>query len=174
MILTQLELRPGSVVVESGTGSGSLSHSLIRTLAPHGHLHTFDFHEKRVEAAREEFQSHGLEKFVTARQRDVCEQGFGLENVADAVFLDLPHPWDAVPHAKKAMKLAGGRICSFSPCIEQVQKSCLALKDAGFIEISTVECLIREFQVKCSGKVEVGFAQGLSLYPDISGVEQLC
>lgn len=149
MIILQLELRPGSVVVESGTGSGSLSHALARTVAPHGHLHTFDFHEERVERARKEFESHGLgSALVTARHRDVCAQGFGLEGVADAVFLDLPHPWEVVGHARKALRGRGGRLCSFSPCIEQVQKTCIELKAAGFTEISTLECLNREFQVR--------------------------
>ena len=148
MILLQLELKPGSVVVESGTGSGSLSHSFIRTIAPTGHLHTFDFHEKRVEAAHAEFQSHGVADFVTAKHADACKDGFGLEDVADAVFLDLPHPWEAIPHAKRALKRSGGRICSFSPCVEQVQKACAKMRSEGFTEIQTLECLLREFQVR--------------------------
>ena len=58
---------------------------------------------------------------MTAACRDVCADGFGLEAEADAVFLDLPHPWDAVPHAKRALKKSvDTRLCSFSPCVEQV------------------------------------------------------
>jgi len=149
LVLLQLELKPGSIVIESGTGSGSLSHSFLRTIAPTGHLHTFDFHEQRVTLARKEFEKHKLGDLVTVKQRDVCQNGFDLENVADAVFLDLPHPWDAIPHAKRALKKAqGGRICSFSPCLEQVQKACAKLDEEGFIEISTMECLLREFQVR--------------------------
>jgi len=148
MILVQLELRPGSVVVESGTGSASLSHSILRTIAPSGHLYTFDFHEQRVETAKQEFNKHGLGDKVTCVHRDVCGSGFNLENKADAVFLDLPHPWEAVPHAKAALKATGGRVCAFSPCIEQVQKTCESLKACGFNEISTLVCLLREFQVK--------------------------
>lgn len=65
MILFQLEVKPGSIVVESGTGSGSLSHNFIRAVKPLGHLHTFDFHEQRCEIARQEFANHGLSDFVT-------------------------------------------------------------------------------------------------------------
>merc|ERR1719167_1311128 len=148
MIILQLELKPGSVVIESGTGSGSLSHSLIRTIAPTGHLHTFDFHQQRSEKAGLEFKEHGIDHLVTSTHRDVCEDGFGLEDKADAVFLDLPHPWLCVPHAKKAMKKSGGRLCSFSPCIEQVQQTAEGLKKHGFTEVSTMECLLREFQVR--------------------------
>lgn len=65
MILLQLEIKPGSIVVESGTGSGSLSHSFLRSVRPHGHLHTFDFHEQRCEIARGEFKDHGIGDYVT-------------------------------------------------------------------------------------------------------------
>ena len=60
MVSLQLELWPGSVVVESGTGLGSLSHALARTVAPRGHLHTSDFRAERVQKARVKFAEHGL------------------------------------------------------------------------------------------------------------------
>ncbi|PNF31726.1 tRNA (adenine(58)-N(1))-methyltransferase catalytic subunit TRMT61A [Cryptotermes secundus] len=109
MIIFQLEIKPGSVVVESGTGSGSLSHALIRCIKPQGHLYTFDFHEYRVSVAREEFEAHGIGQFVSVEKRDVCQDGFGTElnGKADAVFLDLPHPWEAVPHAAASIKDLG-------------------------------------------------------------------
>lgn len=109
MILYQLEVKPGSVVIESGTGSGSLSHYFLRAIRPSGFLYTFDFHEKRVQKAHDEFKSHGLGDFVKVTQRDVCEKGFGeeVDGKADAVFLDLPAPQLAIPHAVKAMKESG-------------------------------------------------------------------
>ncbi|CAG4955261.1 unnamed protein product [Parnassius apollo] len=149
MILLQLDLIPGSVVVEAGTGSGSLTHALIRRVRPHGHVYTFDFHEHRAKIAREEFNEHGLADFVTTQHRDVLAEGFGedLKAKADAVFLDLPKPWDGVTHAVAAIKEQGGRFCSFSPCIEQVQRTCLALKEHGFQDISTMEVLQNELKV---------------------------
>lgn len=109
MILFQLEIKPGSVVIESGTGSGSLSHYFIRAIKPHGHLHTFDFHEARVNQAKDEFKSHGISDFVSVYHRDVCATGFAedVNGIADAVFLDLPDPWVVVPHAIKAFKESG-------------------------------------------------------------------
>ncbi|XP_058986501.1 tRNA (adenine(58)-N(1))-methyltransferase catalytic subunit TRMT61A isoform X1 [Musca domestica] len=150
MILHQLEVRPGSIVIESGTGSGSLSHYFLRAVKPHGHLHTFDFHEARANQARDEFKHHGLGDFVTVYHRDVCENGFGeeLNGKADAVFLDLPAPQLAVPHAYKALKDSGGRFCSFSPCIEQSQRCCAALQELGFTEIQSYEILQQEDIVK--------------------------
>lgn len=108
LIIAQLQLKPGSVCIEAGTGSGSLSHSIGRTIAPTGQLHTFDFHEERVSKARLEFEKHGFSSIVTVKHGDVCEHGFGLSNVADAVFLDLPLPWKAIPFARDALKEKSG------------------------------------------------------------------
>ena len=148
MITLQLELKPGSVVVESGTGSASLSHALIRTVYSHGHLHTFEFHEGRAQMARDEFAAHQLAEHVTVYHRDVCNDGFALSGVANAVFLDLPSPWKALASAKQAMRAEGGRICSFSPCIKQVQKTALELTRLGFTDFHTVESLRRVMCVK--------------------------
>lgn len=52
LILQSLSIRPGSVVVEAGTGSGSFSHSVARAIAPHGRLHSFEFHETRAGKAK--------------------------------------------------------------------------------------------------------------------------
>ena len=90
--------------------------------------------------ARKEFERHKLGDLVTVKQRDVCQNGFDLENVADAVFLDLPHPWDAIPHAKRGLnfifssifdqfyligihtyKLGGAIICYFCNPLEELE-----------------------------------------------------
>ncbi|KAK2579266.1 hypothetical protein KPH14_008226 [Odynerus spinipes] len=150
LIIHLMELSPGQTIIETGTGSGSLSHALIRAIRPSGHLYTFDFHEQRVNIASTEFKRHGLSDFVTVECRDVCAQGFGekVQHKVNAIFLDLPHPWLAVKHATNALKKSGGKLCSFSPCIEQVQRTCTELTSEGFIELSTYECLQRELTVQ--------------------------
>ncbi len=77
MVLAHLDLKPGKVVCEAGTGSGSLSFAVLRAVAPTGKLHTFDFHEERVKMAREDFRLHGYEDVVCAEHRDVCSHPEG-------------------------------------------------------------------------------------------------
>eukprot|EP00878_Enallax_costatus_P018309 GHUV01019267.1.p1 GENE.GHUV01019267.1~~GHUV01019267.1.p1 ORF type:complete len:388 (+),score=88.38 GHUV01019267.1:192-1355(+) len=148
VVVANLALMPGKVVLESGTGSGSLTHSLARAIAPTGHVHTFDFHEVRANEARSEFEKHGLGKLITVQHRNIEEQGFPetLAGQADAVFLDLPGPWKVVVSAAQCVK-PGGMFCSFSPCIEQVQRTCERLDQLGFTDIRTLEILLRMYEV---------------------------
>ncbi|KAG0068744.1 tRNA (adenine-N(1)-)-methyltransferase catalytic subunit trm61 [Linnemannia elongata] len=149
LIMSYLDLKPGKVMIESGTGSGSFSHSIARTIAPTGHLYTFEYHQERVAVATKEFEEHGLEELVTIECRDVCKNGFGLVNKVDAVFLDLPAPWEAVASAKQAFRQDKvGKICTFSPCIEQISKTVTALTEQGFVDIQMYECLIRFNEVR--------------------------
>uniref|UniRef100_A0A7N1A902 tRNA (adenine(58)-N(1))-methyltransferase n=1 Tax=Kalanchoe fedtschenkoi TaxID=63787 RepID=A0A7N1A902_KALFE len=148
LVVMYLELVPGCVVLESGTGSGSLSTSLARAVAPSGHVYTFDFHEERAASAREDFEKTGLSNLVTVGVRDIQGEGFPDEfiGLADSVFLDLPQPWLAIPSAEKMLK-QDGVLCSFSPCIEQVQRSCEVLR-SSFTDIRTFEILLRSYDVR--------------------------
>jgi tRNA A58 N-methylase Trm61 len=47
------------------------------------------------------------------------------------VFLDLPEPWLAIPHAAAALK-PNKSVCCYSPCMEQVQRTIAALQAEGF------------------------------------------
>ena len=171
------------VVCETGTGSGAMSHAIMRTIAPLGKLHTFEFNKMRADQARQEFAKNGLSHLVNVYHKDVCgkapvtlsnngdenntrdnnnndsdsnqkdnasevpatqEGGFGLEGQSvSAVFLDLPEPWLAIPHAAFCLK-PNGRIASYSPCMEQTQRTVAAMHKAGFHSLKTMEFRIRE------------------------------
>eukprot|EP00978_Attheya_sp_CCMP212_P017311 scaffold46075_cov45-Attheya_sp.AAC.1 len=146
------------VVCESGTGSGAMSHVLARCIAPHGQLHTYEFNQDRAESARAEFELNQVQHLVTVHYHDVCGKsrddtedtkttkgGFvGVEKQSvDAIFLDLPEPWWAIPHAAFVLK-PNARIASYSPCVEQTQRVCVAFAKHGFHSIRTIEVRLRE------------------------------
>lgn len=155
MVVFMLGLKPGHVVCESGTGSGAMSTTIMRSIAPSGHLHTFEFNESRVDAATAEFRQNGVGHLCTVRHRDVCgkgapQLGTGFDPVApssvDGVFLDLPEPWLAVDHARKVLR-PSRKVCSYSPCIEQAMKTCKALREGGFHSVKTVEARLKSYDV---------------------------
>lgn len=153
MIVHQLHLKPNMVVIESGTGSTALSHALLRTLAPHGHLHTLEFNATRASAARKELEQNGIPShLVTVYHTDACQSSAWTalpssgQDCADAIVLDLPEPWRAIPYAALALKL-GARIATYSPCIEQTQQTVETLQTYGFHSIRTMEYRLREHYV---------------------------
>ena len=153
MIVLQLELQPGSVVIEAGTGSGSLSHALARAVGRTGRLHTFEFNAHRAQLAAAEFRDNNLSDRVTCKHGDVCSEGWTYESLelgsVDAAIFDLPQPWDAVRLAAPYVR-PGGRLCTFSPCIEQIARTLDALPAAGFTGAEVVEVIVRTHEVRAA------------------------
>ncbi len=145
MVLMKLELKPGCVVLETGTGTGSLTTSLARAVHPTGKVYTFEYHPERAAKASEDFKRHGMDHVVEVGNRDTQTDGFPEEfhGRADAVFLDLPTPWLAIKSAHACLK-PDKMLCSFSPCIEQVQRTLEELNEYGFFGFETMEILTRE------------------------------
>lgn len=164
-IVQRLKIRPGSVVIESGTGSGSFTHAVSRTVAATGHVYSYEFHEERFEVAKQEFADHQLDN-VTITHRDVCLDGFANPRVqgvpplelngegkATAVFLDLPAPWTAIPHLEAVIdRNLNSRVCCFSPCFEQVVKAVTALQESGWVEIEMVEVSAKRWESRLEMK----------------------
>eukprot|EP00980_Cylindrotheca_fusiformis_P012681 scaffold3103_cov136-Cylindrotheca_fusiformis.AAC.19 len=151
MIVFYLNLKPNAVVCESGTGSGALSHNILRTIAPAGKLYTYEFNEMRAETATKEFAKNRVGHLVDVTHKDVCGKhgsgGFDRPQASvDAVILDLPEPWLAVPHCAHVLK-PNARLASYSPCVEQAQRTIELLKEHGFHSIKTMEFRIKEHYV---------------------------
>ncbi|RMY57933.1 hypothetical protein D0863_12444 [Hortaea werneckii] len=172
-ILSRLRARPGSSIIEAGAGSGSFTHAAARAVfsgyadSPQpstsksrreGTVYSYEFHAPRVETLREEISDHGLEGVVHLTHKDVCNEGFTLSDStspkAEAIFLDLPAPWQALRHLSRSMPNsplhpeAPVHICTFSPCIEQVIATASALRRAGWTEIEMVEVQNRRIDVR--------------------------
>lgn len=163
-IMERLNCSPRTKAIEAGTGSGSFSHAFARTV---GHLYSYEFHKPRYEEALAEFEEHGLihhDRNVTITHRDVCANGFNIRSSdvtshkfnegecsvtigANAVFLDLPAPWDAIPHLDSVIsKNEKVGLCCFSPCIEQVDRTIEALNKHGWDDLQMVEIQGRQYE----------------------------
>ena len=143
-ILFQMDLGSGSKVVEAGTGSGALTMAMANAVRPDGMIYSYDISEKHQGKAAGNIEKSMLMPWVELGIHDITE-GIPHEDV-DAVFLDMAVPWRVVPHAWEA--LAGsGVFMSFSPTIEQVMKTTEQLRKHPFIEIETIELLLREITV---------------------------
>ena len=187
-ILHRIRARPGSVLIEAGSGSGSFTHAAARAVfdgdlesghqleeeggrtstkkRKSGRVFSYEFHADRYIKIREEMKQHGLDQIVTVTERDVYRNGFMIsENgntqstspSANAIFLDLPAPWQALPHLTRQGSLddpspldphKAVHICTFSPCIEQAQKTVSVLRHHGWLDIEMVAMQQKRIEIR--------------------------
>lgn len=136
---------PGSCVVEAGTGTGALTTSIAHYIKPRGKVYSYEIRGEFIETAKKNLTRAGLTKFVKLKNKDIT-LGIDEDNV-DAVILDLATPWIVIPHAYNALK-PSGTLVSFSPTIDQIVRTDEALKENRFIDVETIECLMRGMQVE--------------------------
>jgi tRNA (adenine57-N1/adenine58-N1)-methyltransferase catalytic subunit len=171
-ILQRIQARPGTRLIEAGAGSGSFTHASARAVYngyptsaedKKGKVWSFEFHEERFNKMTEEIKAHGLEGIVQLTHRDVYGTGFAVDGKspeASAVFLDLPAPWEALPHLsrQKPANVAGESVspldpkksvylCTFSPCIEQVMRTISTMRALGWVEIEMVEIMHKKINI---------------------------
>jgi tRNA (adenine57-N1/adenine58-N1)-methyltransferase len=146
LIVIQCGISPGSVVVEAGTGSGSLTSMLANYVRPSGRIYSYEIRREFLETAKKNLELAGVSEWVEIKNADIT-QGIAEKDV-DAVVLDLATPWLVVRLAWDALK-GGGVLSSYSPTIEQTQKTVKeASKDDLFGDIQTFECFIRKILVR--------------------------
>ena len=145
IIASWTDLSNGKKVVEAGMGSGSLSCFIANLIRPEGRLYTYDVREESHEIAKKNIEKAGLSEFVTLKIKDAK---LGLEEKdMDVAILDLGDPWTLIKTMKGCLR-PGGILASVSPTINQVEKVVIELQNEGFLEIETLEILMREMEVR--------------------------
>ncbi len=145
LILLLAGIGPGSMVVEAGTGSGALTSLLGYHVAPTGRVFSYEIRKDFAKEAQKNLEKVELTDIITIKQQDILA---GIEETnVDAVVLDMAVPWDVVPLAYNALS-GGGVLVSFSPTIEQTQRTVDALYNSHFTEIMTRELIEREILVR--------------------------
>jgi tRNA (adenine57-N1/adenine58-N1)-methyltransferase len=142
-ILMKLGVRPGYRVVEAGTGSGGMALVLAQAVMPDGHVFSYDNRPEMQRLAQQNLRRVGLDRYVTLITRDVGE-GFD-ETGADALFFDLPSPWEFLGQAAAALN-DGGFFGSILPTTNQVSKLIYALERAPFGMVEVEELILRPYK----------------------------
>jgi tRNA (adenine57-N1/adenine58-N1)-methyltransferase len=142
-ILMKMSIAPGCRVIEAGTGSGGLTLVLAQTVRPDGCVISYDSRPDVQQVARENLKQLGLTETVTFKERDIAD-GFDERGV-DALFLDLPNPWDYLDETHAALT-GGGFLGSILPTANQVINLMAALESADFGLIEVEELLLRPYR----------------------------
>jgi tRNA (adenine57-N1/adenine58-N1)-methyltransferase len=136
---------PGSRVVEAGTGTGALTMALAFYVRPKGKIFSYEMRESFLKVAEKNLRRSKLWNNVKLKNKDITR---GIdESEVDSVILDLAAPWLVVPHAHDALK-PSGTIVSFSPTVDQIVNTTEALNEHGYVDVETVECIMRGMQVE--------------------------
>ncbi|GAB4473341.1 MAG: tRNA (adenine-N1)-methyltransferase [Anaerolineales bacterium] len=136
-ILLKLGIGEGQTVLEAGTGSGALTSAIAWFVGKSGKVISYDVRSEIQNLARKNLQQLGLDDRVILKTRDI-ELGFD-ETDADALFLDVPNPFDYISQVAKALK-PGGNFGAILPTTNQVQKLLTALyhHHFGFLEVCEI------------------------------------
>ena len=139
-ILVKLGIGPGTRVLECGTGSGGLPTALAYMVGDTGRVYSYERNPGPQEVAKANLNKLGLAHRVNFRLGN-AEEGFAERNL-DALFLDLPNPYDYLGQVRASLK-GGAHLGLLLPTSNQVVLTLEALKSANFAFIEVLEILIR-------------------------------
>ena len=141
-IMAELGLGRDSIVAEGGSGSGGMACFLAHNVRK---VYSFDIEQANLDVVNENLKLLNLDN-VEIKKQSMYED-IGVTNV-DAVFFDLPEPWNAIASAQKALKM-GGFLVSYSPHITSTSDFVnVLLENKSFAVIKTIEVIEQPWEVQ--------------------------
>jgi tRNA (adenine57-N1/adenine58-N1)-methyltransferase len=142
-ILTTMGIGPGIKVVEAGTGSGSLTTAFAYAVGDSGKVFSYEKRSDMQNLAHNNLMRLGLDHRVEFKLKDI-QEGFE-EKDTDALFLDLPNPYDYIQQTRNCLK-PGGFFGSILPTTNQVTKLLTELKRNDFAFTDVLEIILRYYK----------------------------
>jgi tRNA (adenine57-N1/adenine58-N1)-methyltransferase len=142
-IMVMMGIGPGMYVLEAGTGSGAMTSAFAYLVGPQGHVTSYEVRQEMQDMARKNLELLGMDDRVTLKLGDI---GSGIDEIGvDALFLDLPNPWDYMLQVRSALK-PGGTFACILPTANQVQHFLSALREHNFAFIEVCETFLRWYK----------------------------
>ena len=132
------DIGPGTRVFESGVGSGALSMTMLRWGAE---IVGYEIREDFANRARSNVRSFLGADALTRYDVRAASSYDGIDPADgpfDRVVLDLPEPWQVVPHTELVLR-AGGILVAYTPSITQAAQTREQLK-GRWIDARTSKC----------------------------------
>lgn len=138
MILAYTGLNKEDTVLDAGTGSGILA-MYLGSIAKR--VLSYEIREDFAAVAQENVKRAGLEN-VEVRCGNIVDKIVDLDEKFDVVTLDTIDAKDVIPNVKNVLK-NGGFLATYSPFFEQTKDIRTSIDKAGFMEVTTIECMER-------------------------------
>ena len=142
-ILVQLGVGNGHQVIEAGSGSGAMTTALAYAVGAEGKVTSYDNRPDLQRVAVKNLERTGLTDRVVFKTRDIGE-GFEETDV-DAIFLDVPNPYDYIAQVRQALK-PGGFFGCILPTVNQIEKLLIALRQHKFAFVDVCELMLRYYK----------------------------
>ncbi len=144
-MVIQSGIGEGSRVAEAGVGTGFLTALIAWVVGSSGHVYGYEINKDYIDIATKNLEVAGLSSRVTIKNKDVTQ---GIEeHELDALFLDIPNPWDVFPHLQNSLK-SSGSVVIFVPTVNQVIKTLNHIKEfKKLVNVNISEIMLREYQV---------------------------
>jgi tRNA (adenine57-N1/adenine58-N1)-methyltransferase catalytic subunit len=140
------DIGPGTRVFESGVGSGALSMTMLRWGADIvGYEIRDDFANRARSNVRSFLGSDALARY-DVRSASSYDGIDPADGPFDRVVLDLPEPWQVVPHAETVLR-AGGILVAYTPSITQAAQTREQLR-GRWIDARTLEVMHRGWHIE--------------------------
>ena len=147
-VISRCGIGSGDKIVDAGTGAGAIALNFGNIVGSSGHVYSYEIREDFAEVAKKNVKKFGLHNVIDVKNKDIKE---GIdENDLDLVFLDLTKPYEIFENVLESLKL-GGHLAVYAPYIDQIETSYRIGKKVGFKDLSIVETLEREMEVRPQG-----------------------
>ena len=139
------DIGPGVTVFESGLGSGALSMTMLRYGAE---IIGYEIREDFLNRAKANVRTFLGEGVMDRYHAQLGDAYAGIaERDLDRVVLDLPEPWQVVPHAMEALR-PGGILIAYTPSITQAAQTREAMATKAWNGTRTLEVLHRGWHIE--------------------------